>query len=33
MKNSHKFIESLNINIPLDLKIEKFLYHYKYVKN
>ena len=32
MKNSYKFIETMNINIPLDLKIEKYLYHYKYIK-
>ena len=31
-KNSYKYIEELKINIPLDLKIDNYLYHYKYIK-
>ena len=32
-KNSYKYNEDLKINIPLDLKIDNYLYHYKYIKN
>ena len=31
-KNMFKYIESFNINVPLDIKIDKFSYHYKYIK-
>ena len=30
-KNLFKYIESLNINVPLDIKIDKFMYNYKYI--
>ena len=31
-KNMFKYIESFNINMTLDIKRDKFSYHYKYIK-
>ena len=31
-KNSYKYIDEFKTNIPIDLKIEKYQYHYKYIK-
>ena len=31
-KNSYKFIDEFKTNIPTDITIEKYQYHYKYIK-
>ena len=29
---SYKYIEELDLKIPIDLKIEQYSYHFKYIK-